>query len=153
MRINGIQVGSGTISPSGGNNLTFTGLQSLQNAVNNLTGTITVTITLSGGTHSASGSFRFDNFILNGYVQQLITNPSTVKDYRYKFNGKEVDNETYGQGEGLQYGLWVCGVMSQGWGGSYLSVISLIQAITHGSKHLISLPVIIAHLGNRLWMD
>jgi RHS repeat-associated protein len=44
-----------------------------------------------------------DNFILNGYVQQLITGVG-VKDYRYGFNGKEEDNETYGQGNEYDYG-------------------------------------------------
>jgi RHS repeat-associated protein len=96
MRINGTQVGSGVINPSGGNTLTFTGLQSLQNAVNNLTGTVTVTITLSSGNHSSSGAYRIDNFILNGYVTQIQNGgggANATNGYRYGFNGKENDND------------------------------------------------------------
>ncbi len=61
MTINGIAVGSGTTTTTG----TGTGTLSVTNPVNGLTGTITVVIT---HTTSSGGSFRIDDFTLNGSV-------------------------------------------------------------------------------------
>jgi hypothetical protein len=61
-----------------------------------------VLITLSNA--AGNGQFRMDNFILNGYVQQLITGVG-VKNYRYGFNGKEEDDEVKGDGNQQDYGM------------------------------------------------
>ncbi len=108
MAINGISVGSGTLTPGGGNNFQFTGLLNVANAVNGLTGTITAVITLSGGNHSSNASYRIDNFILNGYVQNVASGGgggSTTNGYRYGFNGKEEDDEVKGDGNQQDYGM------------------------------------------------
>jgi RHS repeat-associated protein len=48
-----------------------------------------------------------DNFVLNGYIQQITTSTSVTvgKDYRYGFNGKENDNEVKGEGNQQDYGM------------------------------------------------
>ena len=62
MTINGISVGSGTVPTTGSS----TGAINVVNPINNLTGTVTIVMSLSsaGGT----GTFRFDDFTLNGTV-------------------------------------------------------------------------------------
>ena len=60
--INGITAGSGTIPTSGA----AIGATLVANPVNNLAGTITIVISLSGA--SATGTFRLDDFTLNGIV-------------------------------------------------------------------------------------
>ncbi len=62
MTINGIATGSGTIPTTGA----AIGTTNVANPVNNLSGTITVIISLSGA--SATGTFRVDDFTLNGTV-------------------------------------------------------------------------------------
>ncbi len=62
MTINGITTGSGTIPTSGA----AIGTTLVANPVNNLAGTITIVISLSGA--SATGTFRLDDFTLNGTV-------------------------------------------------------------------------------------
>ncbi len=62
MTINGITVGSGTVPTTGA----ALGATTVSNAVNNLTGTITVVLSLSGA--SGTGTFRLDDFTLNGTV-------------------------------------------------------------------------------------
>ena len=126
MTINGIQVGNGTITPSGGNNMQFTGLMNVANAVNNLTGSVTVVMTLSGGNHASNGSFRFDSFILNGYVQQVQGGgggTGTTNGYRYGFNGKEEDDEVKGDGNQQDYGMRIYDPRL----GKFLSVDPLTQ--------------------------
>jgi len=63
MTINGISVGSGTTPTSG----TAIGATAVSNAVSNQTGLLTVVITLTGITNAA-GTFRLDDFTLNGTV-------------------------------------------------------------------------------------
>jgi hypothetical protein len=67
MTINGISVGSGTVPTSGSD----IGTTTVSNAVSNQTGTITVVISLSGA--SGSGTFRLDDFTLNGTVSAICT--------------------------------------------------------------------------------
>jgi hypothetical protein len=62
MTINGIAVGSGTNPETGA----AIGTTAVSNPVNNLTGTVSVVITLSGA--SGTGTFRLDDFTLNGTV-------------------------------------------------------------------------------------
>ena len=62
MTINGITAGSGIIPTTGA----AIGITNVANPVNNLSGTITVIISLSGA--SATGTFRIDDFTLNGMV-------------------------------------------------------------------------------------
>ena len=77
MTINGIAVGSGTIPTSGSG----TGTIPVANPVNNQTGTITVVISLSGA--SGGGTFRLDDFTLNGTVSLVppVTNTSTGETF------------------------------------------------------------------------
>lgn len=67
--INGIAVGSGTVPTTGA----AIGNTNVSNAVNNLTGTITVVIGLSGA--SGSGTFRLDDFTLIGTVTPTAASP------------------------------------------------------------------------------
>jgi hypothetical protein len=69
--INGISVGSGTVPTTGAP----IGTTNVANAVNSLTGTVTVVLSLSGA--SGSGTFRLDDFTLNGYVYPL-SGPTAV---------------------------------------------------------------------------
>ena len=62
MTINGIAVGSGTIPTTGA----AIGTTAVTNPVNNLSGTVSIVISLSGA--SATGTFRLDDFTLNGNV-------------------------------------------------------------------------------------
>lgn len=71
MAINGIAAGAGTIPTSGA----AIGTTVVSNPVNNLSGTITVVISLSGAT--STGTFRFDDFTLNG---TLTPNAYTLLD-------------------------------------------------------------------------
>jgi len=60
MAINGINVGSGAVATNG----TSTGNTAVSSAISGLTGTINIVISLTGGT--GTGTFRLDDFILNG---------------------------------------------------------------------------------------
>ncbi len=62
MTINGISVGSGTVPTSGA----AIGVTAVGSTVNNQTGTLTVVLSLSGA--SGTGTFRLDDFTLNGTV-------------------------------------------------------------------------------------
>jgi autotransporter-associated beta strand protein len=62
MTINGIFVGSGTVPTTG----SFIGNTAVASPVNNLSGNITVVISLTGA--SGTGNFRLDDFTLNGSV-------------------------------------------------------------------------------------
>jgi hypothetical protein len=64
MTVNGTTVGSGSIPTSG----TAIGNTSVSNAVNGLTGTVTVVLTFGG---SLTGSIRVDDFTLSGYVNTV----------------------------------------------------------------------------------
>lgn len=72
MTINGIAVGSGTAPTTGA----LIGATNVSNAVSNLTGTVTVQLTLSGA--SGTGTFRIDNFTLIGTVTPAITGIESI---------------------------------------------------------------------------
>ncbi|MFP5436341.1 MAG: gliding motility-associated C-terminal domain-containing protein [Bacteroidia bacterium] len=72
LRVNGIEIGNGD-TPNG--NGTSTNDQPVLNAVNNLTGTVTVTLSLTNGGGS-SATFRLDDFILYGTVTSTCTQPT-----------------------------------------------------------------------------
>ncbi|MHA3789156.1 T9SS type B sorting domain-containing protein [Flavobacterium hauense] len=69
MAINGTNVGSGTIPSTG----TATGTLPVTNPVAALTGTVNIVMTLSGGT--GGGTFRVDDFTLNGTVTNSCVAP------------------------------------------------------------------------------
>jgi len=73
MTINGISVGSGTTPTSGA----AIGTTTVSNAVSNQTGMLTVLITLTGITGTA-GTFRIDDFTLNGSVTPAPTLSSNM---------------------------------------------------------------------------
>ena len=75
MTINGIAVGSGTVPTTGA----AIGNTNVSNAVNNLTGTITVVLSLSGA--SGTGTFRLDDFTLIGTVT-----PCILKHHHYNYS-------------------------------------------------------------------
>lgn len=69
LAINGITVGSGSVPTSG----SATGTTLVAAPVTGLTGTVTVELSLSGAT--GSGTFRLDDFTLNGTVTSTCTAP------------------------------------------------------------------------------
>jgi hypothetical protein len=68
LSINSVSVGSGTV-PTSGTNIGNTAVSS---PISNLTGTVSVVITLSGA--SGTGTFRLDDFTLFGTVQAIVVN-------------------------------------------------------------------------------
>ncbi|RYY48379.1 MAG: RHS repeat-associated core domain-containing protein [Chitinophagaceae bacterium] len=108
MTINGVNVGGDTLNRYSVP-LLSTGTRVLDNALSALTGTVTVILHYyrSG---NPSGTLRIDNFVLNGFVQQIPTGSMPLtstegKSYRYGFNGKEYDPEVYGEGNEQDYGM------------------------------------------------
>ena len=93
--VNGILVGSGSIFVSSGSTLQSTGTINVANAVAGLTGSVTVTLKLFGGSNGNNATFRLDDFTLNGYTQEVQV---YAEGYRYGFNGMEGDSEFKGQG-------------------------------------------------------
>ncbi len=81
MTINGISVGSGTVPTTGA----AIGTTAVGSPVNNQTGTITVIMSLSGA--SGTGTFRLDDFTLNGTVipigPSLSLSTSTLTGFTY----------------------------------------------------------------------
>ena len=70
MSINGTSVGIGTVSTTGAS----IGATNVSNSITNLTGTITVVLSLSGAT--GTGTFRIDDFTLEGNVTPICTPPT-----------------------------------------------------------------------------
>ena len=143
LSINGTQVGSGNLFVdviSQDNPLQWTGDQTLTTAMNNLTGHVTVVITLSGGTHGAQGTFRMDNFSLNGYTVPTSYSNAAPNlyihkyNYRYGFNGKENDNEVKGEGDEQDYGMRIYDPRV----GRFLSVDPLTQSYPWNSTYAFS---------------
>jgi RHS repeat-associated protein len=93
--VNGVLVGSGSIFVSSGSTLQSTGTINVANAIAGLTGSVTVTLKLFGGSNGNNATFRLDDFTLNGYTQEVQV---YTEGYRYAFNGMEGDNEIKGQG-------------------------------------------------------
>ncbi|HLV40637.1 MAG TPA: RHS repeat-associated core domain-containing protein, partial [Brumimicrobium sp.] len=65
---------------------------------------------LYGGLHGSTGTFRMDDFILNGYTQEENTGNGSgngyvvMGGYRYGFNSMEKDDEIKGQGNSYNFG-------------------------------------------------
>jgi RHS repeat-associated protein len=103
--INGIEVGSGSIFVSSGSTLQNTGTVNVSNPISNLSGNITVTLKLFGGQKGTQGTFRMDDFILNGFTQST-ENAEIVglRGYRYGYQGSEKDDEMKGSGNSYDFG-------------------------------------------------
>ncbi|MFY0256020.1 RHS repeat-associated core domain-containing protein [Chitinophaga sp. 30R24] len=134
LTINGIPVspppssGADTIyvDVSGGSHvMRSTGTLAVSNPVTNLMGKVTVEVTLSNRTGN-QGTFRIDNFTLNGYVTPIDSSVynSVPGRYRYGFNGKENDNEVKGEGNQQDYGMRIYDPRI----GKFLSVDPLTQS-------------------------
>src|SRR5690554_259826 len=103
--VNGIEIGTGSIYvASSGSTLQSTGVVNVSNVVSGVTGTVNVVLKLYGGLHGSTGTFRMDDFILNGYTQEENTGNGSgngyvvMGGYRYGFNGFEADDEVSGEG-------------------------------------------------------
>ncbi|RYG50883.1 MAG: hypothetical protein EOO01_09700 [Chitinophagaceae bacterium] len=107
MTINGTTVGGDTLNRYSVP-LLSTGTRALDNPLSALTGTVTVTLHYYRA-HDQTGTLRIDNFVLNGFVQQIPNSgnaPITSADgkcYRYGFNGQERDNEIGEDSYGAPY--------------------------------------------------
>ena len=93
--VNGVLVGSGSIFVSSGSTLQSTGTINVANAIAGLTGSVTITLKLFGGSNGNNATFRLDDFTLNGYTQEV---QIYAEGYRRGFNGMEGDSEFKGQG-------------------------------------------------------
>src|SRR5690554_7477972 len=109
--VNGIEIGTGSIYvASSGSTLQSTGVVNVSNVVSGVIGTVNVVLKLYGGLHGSTGTFRMDDFILNGYTQEENTGNGSgngyvvMGGYRYGFNGMEADNEVKGQGNSYNFG-------------------------------------------------
>jgi hypothetical protein len=98
--VNGILVGSGSIFVSSGTTLQSTGTINVANAVAGLTGSVTVTLKLFGGSNGNNATFRLDDFTLNGYTQEVQV---YAEGYRYGFQNQEKDDEIKGAGNSVNY--------------------------------------------------
>jgi len=114
MTINGISVGNGSIGTVGA----AIGNTTVTNPVSGLTGTITVAISLSGNT--GNGTFRLDDFTLNGTVTSTCTT-ATITSFS-PLTGPENTLVTI-NGSGFQSGSGTSSVKFNGIAGSF-SVIS-----------------------------
>ncbi|MCP9751013.1 DUF6443 domain-containing protein [Ferruginibacter sp. HRS2-29] len=121
MYINGIEVGQDTVylssTGSGANTLRTTGTRNVLNAVSDLTATITVLMKLydhdlAYPNGNAGGTFRMDDFILNGYVNdgglsaENGVQYANMGGYRYGFNGQEKSDEIKGEGNSYTAEFW-----------------------------------------------
>ncbi|MFY0255719.1 RHS repeat-associated core domain-containing protein [Chitinophaga sp. 30R24] len=115
MTINGIPVspsptsGADTIyvDVSGGSHvMRSTGTLPVASPVIGLEGKVTIELILSNRTGN-QGTFRIDNFVLNGSIESVGGDVYTSVGgrYRYGFNGKENDNEVKGEGNQQDYGM------------------------------------------------
>ncbi|MEO7461909.1 MAG: RHS repeat-associated core domain-containing protein [Ferruginibacter sp.] len=120
MYINGIEAGDSTLympttGGTGNNTMQATGTRTVHNPAENLTGTVTVLLKLYGHdaaypNGNAQGTFRMDEFILNGYINDDGSSSASGVQYankggyRYGFNGKEKSNEIYGEGNAYDMG-------------------------------------------------
>jgi len=119
MYINGIEVGDSSLyypatGGTGNNTVKTTGTVQVKNAVEDITGSITVLLKLydhdaAYPNGNAQGTFRMDDFILNGYIND--DGGSTANGYqyanrggyRYGFQSQEKDNEIYGEGNAVSF--------------------------------------------------
>ena len=98
--VNGILVGSGSIFVSSGSTLQSTGTINVANTIAGLTGSVTVTLKLFGGSNGNNATFRLDDFTLNGYTQEVQV---YAESYRYGFQNQEKDDEIKGSGNSVNY--------------------------------------------------
>jgi hypothetical protein len=98
--VNGILVGSGSIFVSSGSTLQSTGTINVANAIVGLTGSVTVTLKLFGGSNGNNATFRLDDFTLNGYTQEVQV---YAEGYRYGYQNQEKDDEIKGAGNSVNY--------------------------------------------------
>ncbi len=99
--VNGVLVGSGSIFVSSGSTLQSSGTINVANAIAGLTGSVTVTLKLFGGSNGNNATFRLDDFTLNGYTQEVQV---YAESYRRGFNGMEKDEEVKGGGNSYDFG-------------------------------------------------
>ncbi|MEN9301660.1 MAG: hypothetical protein RL264_89, partial [Bacteroidota bacterium] len=101
--INNIFVGSGSIFVSSSTTLQTTGTVNVANAIAGISGTVTVRLDLYNRVGPLTqGTFRMDDFVLNGYTTAL--EHWSPAGYRYGFNNKEKDDEVKGSGNSYDFG-------------------------------------------------
>ena len=122
MKINGIDVGTGTVPTTG----SAIGVTNVTNAVAGLTGTVTVQIILSGAT--GTGTFRLDDFILNGSVTTTCVQPAITSFFPTNGPRNTVVAIT---GNGFQAGTGTSSVKFNGFEATSFNVISntLLEAV------------------------
>src|SRR5690554_3460739 len=107
--VNGIEIGSGSIYvASSGSTLQSTGVVDVSNPISGQTGTVGVVLKLYGGTHGHSGTFRMDDFVLNGFVREENSGHSSSdyfvsRNHRYSFQNQEKHDEIRGKGNYINY--------------------------------------------------
>src|SRR5690554_6748485 len=107
--VNGIEIGNGSIYvSSSGSSLQSTGIVNAINSVSGLLGPVNVVLKLYGGSHGHSGTFRMDDFVLNGFVQEessgfSSSNYFVARNYRNSFQGQEHHDEIRGKGNYINY--------------------------------------------------
>jgi hypothetical protein len=72
------------------------------NAIAGLSGNITVRFDLFGGSNGSNGTFRMDDFVLNGFTTAM--EEWRPMGYRYGFGSHEKDDEVKGSGNLLAFG-------------------------------------------------
>jgi RHS repeat-associated protein len=100
--INNTLVGSGAIWVTSGTSLQHTGTVAVSNALAGLSGNITVRFDLFGGSNGSNGTFRMDDFVLNGFTTAM--EEWRPMGYRYGFNSMEKDDEVKGHGNSYDFG-------------------------------------------------
>ncbi|MEO7461907.1 MAG: hypothetical protein ABIT96_04220 [Ferruginibacter sp.] len=122
MYINGIEAGDSTLympttGGTGNNTMQATGTRGVRNPAENLTGTVTVLLKLYGHdaaypNGNAQGTFRMDEFTLNGYINDDGSSSASGVQYankggyRYGFNGQEKSDEIKGEGNSYTAEFW-----------------------------------------------
>src|SRR5690554_4115704 len=107
--VNGVEIGSGSIYvASSGSTLQSTGVVDVSNPISGQTGTVGVVLKLYGGTHGHSGTFRMDDFVLNGFVREENSGHSSSdyfvsRNHRYSFQNQEKHDEIRGKGNYINY--------------------------------------------------
>src|SRR5690554_5567728 len=107
--VNGVEIGSGSIYvASSGSTLQSTGVVDVSNPISGQTGTVGVVLKLYGGTHGHSGTFRMDDFVLNGFVREENSGYSSSdyfvsRNHRYSFQNQEKHDEVRRKGNYINY--------------------------------------------------
>ncbi|HZH87674.1 MAG TPA: hypothetical protein VFD78_00700, partial [Chitinophagaceae bacterium] len=107
--VNGIEIGNGSIFiSSSGSSLQSTGVVNAINSVSGQMGAVNVVLKLFGGSHGHSGTFRMDDFVLNGFVREENSGHSSSdyfvsRNHRYSFQNQEKHDEVRGKGNYINY--------------------------------------------------